>query len=180
MRNDTKLDFGIQLTDHSGMLRPFAMKLTQDSQEANDLVQDTLLKALIHRDKFRVDSNLRAWLMTIMKNTFINGRKRASRIVKLDTSNDFEINRISNFTVDNLGPSHLNFKEILKLIRKVEGNYRKAFLLHVAGYKYEEIAQNLDIPLGTVKVRIHRARKTLRHNLQPLANRSSFRPSGGE
>ena len=163
----SSIDFVVQLTDHQMALAPFALKLTRDTQEANDLVQETLLKALLNKDKFRVDSNLRAWLMTIMKNTFINRTKRARRSINLDPTNELYITWKGNFTVENLGPSRLSFKEILKLLQQIEGHSRRAFLLHVLGYKYDEIAERLGVPLGTVKVRIHRTRKTLRRNLKP-------------
>ncbi len=150
------------VTEHSTPLKRFAIKLTQDSEEAQDLVQDTMLKAITNAEKFQEGTNLKGWLFTIMKNIFINKYRRAmkSRIFNDDTENQFYINS-SNNASSNGGEGSLVMKDITQAVGKLSNNLRTPFMMSYAGYKYEEISEHLQIPLGTVKVRIHNARKEL-------------------
>ena len=164
IRETNGVGFAFRLGKYQDVLRPYALSLTKNVDEAQDLVQDTLLKDLTNREKFREDNNLRGWLVTIMKNTFLNQLKRSNRSVSLDPS-DESMNQGLLFTVDNAGPSTLNFQEIVGILRRTERDHQKVFLLFMLGYKYREIADELKLPLGTVKVRIHRARKFLKEGL---------------
>src|SRR5690348_15709668 len=147
-------------------LKGFALKLTQDMEDAQDLVQDTMLKAFTNRDKFEEGTNLKGWLFTIMKNIFINKYRRAmkSRIFNDDTENQYYINSATN-TTRNDGEGALVMKDVQNAIDRLSDNLRTPFMMSYTGYKYEEIADTLKIPLGTVKVRIHNARKELMKNL---------------
>ncbi|HNP48416.1 MAG TPA: RNA polymerase sigma factor [Bacteroidia bacterium] len=154
------------VSEESKPLRAFALKLTHDQEEANDLLQDTMLKAFVNEEKFSEGTNLKGWLYTIMKNIFINKYRRAmkSAIFNDDTDNQYYINSGSNIS-RNEGDSNLVMKDVSSAISDLSENLRTPFLLSYTGYKYEEIAHRLQIPLGTVKVRIHNARKELMKKL---------------
>ncbi|MBI9034953.1 MAG: RNA polymerase sigma factor [Bacteroidales bacterium] len=156
------------LQDHLGY---FARSLTQDYEEARDLVQDTNIKALINRDKFQDNTNLKAWTYTIMKNTFINKYRRAVKAnTIIDTTDDLyylNTNKHSN-TVS--PESRINEKEINKAINRLEEDQRKPFEMHTQGYKYKEIAEELNLSIGTVKSRIFFTRKKLMDALKDFQN----------
>ena len=142
------------------------MKLTRNTEDAEDLVQDTVLKALTNRDKFREGTNLKGWLYTIMKNIFINKYRRAmkSNIFHDDTESQYYINN-TNTSQRNDGDGNLIMDDIQKALGDLNENLRTPFMMSYTGYKYEEIATQLRLPLGTVKVRIHNARKELSSKL---------------
>ena len=140
----------------------FAYKLTADSEEAHDLLQDTTLKALDNESKYSDNSNFKGWLFTIMRNIFINNYRRTvrERTVIEGTEDLYQLNfqQPTNSTPE--GTYAVN--EITQIIDSFSEDYRKPFSMYVAGYKYEEIAEILDIPLGTVKSRIFTTRQKLR------------------
>lgn len=140
----------------------FALSLTSNSDKAHDLVQETYLRALTYQSKFSSDTNLVAWVYTIMKNTFINEYRRN---VKAKTTLEGQPNKLHvSFSKDDFYPSvdsiHAE-KEIYKKIELLEEEFREPFQLFLSGYKYKEIADKLDLPLGTVKSRIFFTRKRL-------------------
>lgn len=148
-------------------LMAFARQLTADRDEAHDLVQDTTLKALNSADKFVDQSNFKGWMLTIMRNTYINNYNRAARrnTIVDSTPTQFHLNLVQDsglHTPD--GMCAVN--EITKLIAEFPAEYREPFNMHVAGYKYEEIAESLSMPLGTVKSHIFYTRKRLRELLK--------------
>ncbi len=160
-------DFRSQVTIESKPLRNYALKLTQDSEDADDLLQDTVLKALTNEDKFAEGTNLKGWLYTIMKNIFINKYRRAvkSNIFHDDTESQFHLNNAPG-PRKNQGESRLVMEDIQKAMGEISDNLRTPFMMSYTGYKYEEIARHLKLPLGTVKVRIHNARKALSSKLE--------------
>ena len=160
-------DFSHEVTDEAKPLKGFAMKLTQNVDDADDLVQDTMLKALANRDKFQEGTNLKGWLYTIMKNIFINKYRRAvkSKIFTDDTEGQYYINSATSGTSRNEGEGTLIMKDIRNAIGGLSEKLRDPFMMSYTGYKYEEIASNLQLPLGTVKVRIHNARQALMKSL---------------
>ncbi|MBK9524513.1 MAG: RNA polymerase sigma factor [Bacteroidetes bacterium] len=166
------LPFKELVTDESRPLRAFAMTLTPDQEEANALVQDTMLKAFVNEENFSEGTNLKGWLYTIMKNIFINKYRRAmkSNIFNDDTDNQYYLNSGSN-TSRNEGDGNLVMKDVNNALSGLSENLRTPFLLSYTGYKYEEIAAKLKIPLGTVKVRIHNARKELMKKLSVYQTR---------
>jgi RNA polymerase sigma factor (sigma-70 family) len=163
-------EFNHEVTQVSQPLKGFAMKLTHNPDDAFDLLQDTLLKAFNNRDKFQEGTNLKAWLYTMMKNIFINKYRRAvrSRIFSDDTETNFYLNSASS-TSRNDGESSLVMKDISKAIDGLATKLREPFVLNYSGYKYDEIASLLHVPLGTVKIRIHHARKELMKKLAPYS-----------
>ena len=148
-------------------LMAFAMKLTLNKEEAQDLVQDTNLKALKNEAKFVDASNPRGWMLTIMRNIFINNyRRRTRENIVLDTSDDGYLLNLPQESGMSNPEGAFALGEITSIIEKFPEDYRQPFYLHVAGYKYEEIADKLRMPLGTVKSRIFTIRKQLREILK--------------
>ncbi len=147
----------------------FACSLTKDETEAQDLVQETAYKAFKYRSLYQPHTNLRAWLMTIMRNTFINDyrRKKRRQVLNDGTHNSYFLNSGSE-AVFNLGETEVTIKEITALIDSLEDWVKVPFLMYYQGYKYDEIAEELDIPLGTVKSRIFFARKRLKESLRGM------------
>lgn len=144
----------------------FALKLTSNKEEAEDLVQDTTLKALHNEAKFVENTNFKGWMLTIMRNIFINNyRKRARENTMVDNSEDlFHLNLSQDSGLETPDGAYA-CNEISAIIAGFSPEYREPFSMHVAGYKYEEIAEKLQTPLGTVKSRIFFARKRLREIL---------------
>ena len=165
-----QIQFNIELLGLSEKLRYYALSLTADSEKADDLVQETFLKALTYRDKFAEDTNFKAWIYTIMKNTFINDYRRnvKSKNTFEGIGNDYHI----SFTNDYAYPSPDSIygtKEISNTIMELGDDYRIPFTMFLDGYKYKEIAEELNLPLGTVKSRIFFTRKKLEKLLSEYA-----------
>ena len=162
----TTHDFNNILLGNSGFLRPFAISLTKDTDAANDLYQETLYKALSNRDKYNVGTNIKAWLYTIMRNIFINDyrRKAKQRTLFDNTPNDYLIN-LKQVSIANTAESNLRVKEIREAIVHLPEIFKTPFILYFDGYKYQEIAGLLHEPLGTIKSRIHFARKLLKEHI---------------
>ena len=160
-------EFSLLLTENADFLKPFAINLTKDHETAKDLFQETLYRALSNKDKYNVGTNIKAWLYTIMRNIFINDyRKKAKQSVVLDNSpNDFLIDQ-TRTKVLNDGVTNLNLREVKQLIYDLPELFRTPFNLYFEGYKYNDIADELNEPLGTIKSRIHFARKILKQKIQ--------------
>jgi RNA polymerase sigma factor (sigma-70 family) len=159
------------LNQMSKSLRPFALKLTKDSEDANDLLQETLLKAFTNRAKFNEGTNLKAWLYTIMKNTFITNYQRlVRRNTFIDTTDTMHFINSPDSATDNLAYSEFAMSDINKAIDGLDEAYRSPFMMHFRGFKYHEISERLKIPIGTVKNRIHIARKELKDQLMQYAH----------
>lgn len=156
------LEFNTQFNKLTSLLHSFAYNLTKNSEDASDLYQDTALRALSNKDKFRPGTNFKAWSFTIMKNIFINNyRKKVKRNTIIDsTDNMYFINSAVN--IENDAENNILMKELNSMIISLDDSLRVPFLKHFAGYKYQEIAEELDLPLGTVKSRIFFARKALK------------------
>ena len=159
-------EFNTMLLDNADFLRPFAVNLTKDSEAANDLYQETLYKALANHEKYNAGTNIRAWLFTIMRNIFINNyrRKTKQKTIFDNTPEDYLIN-LKQSTITNGAESNLRVKEINTAIDGLPDIFRVPFLLYIDGYKYQEISDYLHEPLGTIKSRIHFARKLLKENI---------------
>ncbi|MBN3521290.1 RNA polymerase sigma factor [Algoriphagus lutimaris] len=162
----TTLEFSYSLNNLSSSLKPFAMKLTRDLDDANDLMQDTMVKAFTNRDKFTEGTNLKAWLYTIMKNTFItNYQKMVRRGTFVDTTDNLHYINSSDIKIENGVFGNLAMDDIYESIDRLDDVFKTPFLMHYRGFKYHEIAEKLQIPIGTVKNRIHIARKQLKEDL---------------
>lgn len=171
MKKKTEKKFEEKVQEQYQPLKGFALKLTHDSEDANDLVQETMLKAFKNEDKFEKGTNLNGWLYTIMRNIFINNYRRLvkSKTFLDSTENQFYINSIKNST-HNRGEANIAMKEISGAIEMLSDKLKIPFMMSFNGYKYEEIAEQLAIPLGTVKIRIHTARQKLKAQLDVYSN----------
>lgn len=166
----TATEFNKQLLTHQNVLKYFALKLTTDMNDAEDLLQETFLKALKYKDKFQEQTNLKSWLYTIMKNTFINNYRRNVRKRNIMTSSDDKDYLIPAPNYSEISPeSHYNHKEISKTVDQLSDDCRIPFMMHNEGYKYKEIADELELPIGTVKSRIFLARQKLTKALKDYA-----------
>lgn len=152
-----------QLEGISGSLRAFALKLTGSVADADDLYQDTALRIMSNADKYQEGTNFKAWAVTIMRNIFINNyRKKMRRGTILDqTPNNYYINS-GDVAVNNDGETNASYKELLKMVSALPDEFKRPFWMAFKGYKYDEIAEELDAPLGTIKSRIFFARRKLR------------------
>ncbi len=166
----TALEFSYRIDQLTGSLKPFAMRLTKDVEDANDLLQETMLKAFTNRDKFSEGTNLKAWMYTIMKNTFItNYQRMVRRNTFIDTTDNFHFINSSGSAISNDSTTNFALKDINRAIDRLSENYKEPFMMHFRGFKYHEIAEKLNIPIGTVKNRIHIARKELKDELSVYA-----------
>lgn len=161
------VEFDQLLLNNTEFLKPFAITLTRDSEAAKDLFQETLYRALVNREKYHVGTNIKAWLYTIMRNIFINNYRRKSKQNTIfdNTPNDFLLDH-NQTVVANEAITGLNLKEVQESIYELPEIFRNPFLLYFDGYKYNEIADMLGEPLGTIKSRIHFARKLLKSKIQ--------------
>ncbi|WP_316812347.1 RNA polymerase sigma factor [Pedobacter heparinus] len=156
-----------QICNHRSCLESFAMKFTNDLEDANDLVQDTLIKAIRYHQMYKPGTNLRGWLYTIMKNTFINEYRRgARRNAVIQTTEEFTGAQLSMGATSNRGENTFVMKDIQTALGRLQPEYSVPFLRYFEGYKYHEIADELNIPIGTVKTRIHMARQVLKRHLK--------------
>jgi len=162
----TSIEFNKMVQREGTSLRSYAYQLTRNVEDTNDLVQDTMLKALTYRSKFEDGTNLKGWLYTIMKNTFINNyRRMVKRNTFIDqTDNDYFLDSMSPM-VKNEGELKFMRTDIDNSIDKLPLNLKKPLTMNFKGFKYHEIAAILDIPIGTVKTRIFVARRILREEL---------------
>ena len=163
----SNVDFNEMLVTNADFLKPFAITLTRDNEAAQDLFQETMFRALANKDKYNVGTNIKAWLYTIMRNIFINNyRRRAKQNTIFDsTPNEFLLN-YNQATIANTAESNLKIKDITAAIHGLPEIFRNPFLLYFDGYKYHEIADMLHEPLGTIKSRIHFARKLLKAQIE--------------
>ncbi|MBI1223155.1 MAG: sigma-70 family RNA polymerase sigma factor [Bacteroidetes bacterium] len=162
----TQMEFSKVVESESYPLRHFALQLTRNPEDANDLVQETMLKALTYRNRFEDGTNLKGWLYTIMKNSFINNyRRMVKRNTFIDTSdNSFYLDQ-SPGKEENAGERYFINRDIHRAIDKLPEDLKRTFKLNLMGFKYHEIAEDLGIPIGTVKTRIFVARRQLRKYL---------------
>lgn len=159
----------------STLLHSFAYNLTKNVEDAKDLFQETAYRAMVNKDKFRPGTNFKAWLFTIMKNIFINNyRKRTKANTIMDSTDNMYYINSGNVTISNKGDSNIMMQELTKMIEKLDDGIKIPFLMHYQGFKYQEIADHLDLPLGTVKSRIFFARKELKSNIKKHYNSHSL------
>jgi RNA polymerase sigma-70 factor (ECF subfamily) len=164
-------DFVQKILGEKINLKNFALSLTRNTEEANDLVQETYYKALRYREKFLESTNLKAWLFTIMKNTFINNYRRNTKTREIfSEAEDLTLLRTFKRSSVETIESSIHAREIMKEIENLDDLYRIPFVMFYNGYKYEEIAEKLSIPLGTVKSRIFLARKILMEKLRQYSS----------
>ena len=143
-------------------LRGFAWRLTRNKADAEDLVQATMLRALEKKHLFRKDSNLFSWTSKIMYNLFVTAYRRKT---KFETQYDPE-SYIEKESVDASQEEKMEFQEVGNAMQKLSFNHREILILVcVKGMRYAEVSEKLDVPVGTVRSRLSRAREALEHKL---------------
>lgn len=164
MKSMDKEQFIKELLNLEYELSRFATKLTKSDEKARDLLQETFLKVLSNRDKYREEQNFRAWVYTILKNQFINDYRKEKKNNTCDylTSDCDYLNNIYSINSEEI----ISYKEIKSEIDNLDNIYRYPFKLLLSGYKYEEIKIFLGLKIGTVKSRIFEARKILTKNIE--------------
>lgn len=175
-------DFEREAVPHMDALHNFALRLTGDEDDANDLLQETYLRAFRFFDKFEKGTNCKAWLFRIMKNSYINAyQKKKKTPVQLDYE---EVEKYyENVKPSNPDDAHLTADtfesllddEVSQAIAKLPEDFRTVIILtDIEGFTYEEVAEFVDCPIGTVRSRLHRARKMLYTELQGYAQEKGY------
>lgn len=160
------LEFSNKFDALTGSLNSFAYNLTKNDEDAKDLYQETAFRAMTNREKFQPGTNLKAWLFTIMKNIFINNyRKKVKRNTIVDSTDNMYFINSGSVIISNEAGSNILMQELERMIGELEDNIKIPFLKHYEGFKYQEIADELELPLGTVKSRIFFARKALKEKI---------------
>ena len=154
------------LIDNSDSLKPYAFNLTKDNEAAKDLMQETLYKALANREKYLAGTNVKAWMYTIMRNLFINNyrKRRRKQAIFNDPPIGFYFPEVSTGMPG--AEMGVRMKELNASLYDLPQIFRFPFQMYFEGYKYNEIASLLDEPLGTIKSRIHFARKLLKEQMK--------------
>jgi RNA polymerase sigma-70 factor (ECF subfamily) len=166
----TAVEFQHKLVSLESNLERFAYSLTLNREDAKDLLQETFLKALTYRDKFTHNDNFKAWAYTIMKNTFINNYRRNIRqnTHRDQTKEGYFLNQPKAMGFDD-PDSAFSTKELTRNVEQLDDEFRIPFKMHHEGFKYKEIADELNLNIGTVKSRIFFSRKKLMERLQDYA-----------
>jgi RNA polymerase sigma factor (sigma-70 family) len=154
-------EFNTLVLHNAEGLRPFAITLTKDHEAAKDLCQETLYKAFAYRQHYQPGTNIKAWLYTIMRNVFINEYRRNGRKkIVMDALKHTQPSFISSSEIS------MRLKEIHSAIHYLPAIFKTVCLLYLQGYKYHEIASYLNEPLGTIKSRIHFAKRLLQKQIE--------------
>ena len=158
----TSNTFQTNLMNLQSNMMSFALMLTSNRDDAMDLLQDTTLKALDNQDKYADNTNFKGWVFTIMRNIFINNYRRAARTATVvDTTDNLYYLNLSQDSGLETPEGAYGAAEITAAINEFSDDFRIPFTMHVQGYKYNEIAEKMNLPLGTIKSRIFLARKRL-------------------
>lgn len=175
--------FDKEFMPHINAMYNFAYRLTFDEDDSKDLVQDTYLKAYRFINSFERGTNAKAWLFRIMKNSFINDfRKKSKEPAKVDyqevetfyNSDDVDKAITTDLRVETV--QDMMGDEISNALNSLDVDFRTVIILcDLEGFKYDEMAKILDIPIGTVRSRLHRARNLLKEKLRDYANKMGFK-----
>ena len=163
----TTSTFAQNLLGMQSELRRFALKVTADPEDANDLLQETSLKALDNEEKYTPDTNFKGWMYTIMRNIFINNYRKTVRDQTFvdQTENLYHLNLPQDSGFESTEGNY-DLKEIRRIVHNLPKEYRVPFSMYVSGFKYREIAEKLGLPIGTVKSRIFFTRQRLQKDLK--------------
>lgn len=149
-------------------LYAFALSLTKESNDAEDLYQETMFLALRNSDKFKDGTNFMAWMKTIMRNAFINGYRKKKRFQNYINTKNSQPNTFDKEQINNEAQSNIMMDELNGLIDRIDDRFKTPFRLFYEGFSYDEIAAKLEVPLGTVKSRIFIARRQLKEAILGL------------
>lgn len=165
------IEFNNRFNEMSSALNAFAYNLTKNVEDSKDLFQETAFRAITNSEKFRPGTNFKAWLFTIMKNIFINNyRKKVKKNTIMDsTDNMYYINSGSTL-ISNGAESNIMMQELGGMVDELDESIKVPFMMHYSGFKYQEIADEFNLPLGTIKSRIFFARKELKEMIKARYN----------
>ena len=165
-----KFDFNQGIVDMQPELYRFAMKLTADYDSANDLVQDCMLQALGNKEKFVHSENFKGWMYTLMRNIFVNNYRRAAREMAM-IDHAYSLSQQHLIESEDAGGFEYAYdtKQLYKAVQAVPQQLKKPLLMFVAGFKYVEIAEKMNLPIGTVKSRLFFVRKRLQQDLKDFS-----------
>jgi len=170
----TTMNFGAEIMQYESILRPFAFNLTHNREATEDLIQDTFYRALANKEKFEEGTNIKAWLFTVMRNIFINNYRRDKKRQTVTDPTDNQVLLNSVKTSDkNASTRSFMAQDIEQAMVEVSKDFTEPFMMYYNGFKYQEIADKLDLPLGTVKSRIFFARKELQARLKEMGIKNS-------
>jgi len=174
--------FEKEFLPHIGSMYNFAYRLTFNEDDAKDLVQETYLKAFRFLNSFQQGTNAKAWLFRILKNSFINDfRKKSKQPAKVDyqevesyyNSDDVDVSMTTDLRVETV--QHMIGDEVSNALNVLAVDFRTVIILcDLEGFTYEEMSKILDIPIGTVRSRLHRARNLLKEKLQKYAKSMGY------
>lgn len=163
----TAIEFNQRFEELRPTMFAFAMKLTRNVEDANDLMQETSFRAFRSLERFKDGTHFKSWISTILRNNFINEyRKRRTRNKVEAPVNEVTDKMVSLKTGVNTAQSRVLMAELKEIIASLDDGYRIPFLMHYEGYAYDEIAQKLDLKMGTVKSRIFYARKQMKSKIK--------------
>lgn len=163
----TAFEFDRELSNAKSLLFSFALKLTKDYQNAQDLFQDAATRGFRYCEKFETGTNFRAWMSTIIRNTFINRCRSNQKRRNLSEPIESFTYAIENQNiVANEGEANLRIQEVHQVLDQLSDIYRVPFLMHLQGYEYKDIAEHMEVPIGTIKSRLSTARSMLKTSLQ--------------
>lgn len=172
------MEFDDKVYQESNSLNSYALQLTRNADDAKDLVQETMLKAFKYKSKFTEGTNLKGWLFTIMRNSFINNYRRVMRRnTFIDTTDNTYYLDAPDYVDHNKGETRFLQQDLQAAIDTLPAELKTTFSLNMEGYKYHEIADELDIPIGTVKTRIFVAKRKLRKKLKTYAQHFGLKES---
>lgn len=176
-------DFEEEIVPHLDAMYNFALRLTSDPSDAEDLVQDTIVKAFRFFSSYEKGTNAKAWLFRILKNSYINNYRKQSK-----QPNQVDYDEVSEFyetiRADRTDTSDLEDKmfrelvddDISQALEELPEDFRTVVLLcDVEGFTYEEIANMLDVPIGTIRSRLHRGRNLLKDQLKEYAEKRGYK-----
>lgn len=175
-------DFDDEIIPHMDALYNFALRLTTDPNDAEDLVQDTIVKAYRFFSSYEKGTNAKAWMFRILKNSFINNYRKSSK-----KPNQVDYDEVSSYyesiraeSTDTSDLENLMFRELMDddvtmALSRLPEDFRTVVMLcDVEGYTYEEIANMLDVPIGTIRSRLHRGRNLLKTELIEYAKKRGY------
>lgn len=164
----SKTSFSDLFTQYHRYLFSFALKLTKRKEDAEDLIQETMMRAFRNKSKFEVGTNFKAWSATIMRNTFINGYRKKKRRNMYKEPIDKHAYSLEIDPSYNKGIDELQLEDLKLVLNAIGESYSKPFMLFYKGFQYDEIAEQMNIPIGTVKSRIFFARRKMREGIEKL------------
>jgi len=167
-QNLTDVSFSSLFQEYHRYLFSFALKLSKRKEDAEDLLQETMMRAFKNKSKFEVGTNFKAWAATIMRNTFINGYRKKKRRNFYKEPIDKHAYSLDIDPSYNRGIDDLQMQDLKIVLDSIGESYSEPFILFYKGFQYDEISSKMGIPIGTVKSRIFFARRKMREGIEKL------------